>query len=382
MNRFTFPDWGLFAGLFHTLLPDFMLAFTFFTALIYAVLGKRFDRGRTAAAMAIALGLALSTGLVWWESQHGYSIRDLGPVAIIFAVIMLALVLFQAIRHQGGSFAGVAIALAICLLILWVLGLGLPAPAETVGSVFLLALVFGIIAFLIHHHRYCPPETFAEHSWSHRLPIPDRTVAQTPARAEQRSMYSDIKEIDTDRRLGRRLWRDLKILRRSSEFLSRSDPPDTERVDFVRQIRRLLPAEGWLTDRLAQLRAKAYRIRKGHVAKLEETKTLCEQLPSSARKRASQDLRAAYREMVGIDQRLERLDRSVAEFEKRIRLLTAEAERAARQYEYQKVEDLLKRAERLQKHNAHLLKIIERTEEKLTRAARKVALQAQEVSRA
>lgn len=155
MNRFTFPDWGLFAGLFHTLLPDFMLAFTFFTALIYAVLGKRFDRGRTAAAMAIALGLALSTGLVWWESQHGYSIRDLGPVAIIFAVIMLALVLFQAIRHQGGSFAGVAIALAICLLILWVLGLGLPAPAETVGSVFLLALVFGIIAFLIHHHRYC-----------------------------------------------------------------------------------------------------------------------------------------------------------------------------------------------------------------------------------
>jgi len=50
--------------LFESLLPDFALAFTFFTALTYAVLGKRFGHQRPAVAMSTAIGLALSIGLV------------------------------------------------------------------------------------------------------------------------------------------------------------------------------------------------------------------------------------------------------------------------------------------------------------------------------
>jgi hypothetical protein len=62
--------------LWHTLLPDFVLAFAFFTSLIYAVLSRRFNQQRPAIAMSAALGLALSAGLVWWEYVNDLSTRD------------------------------------------------------------------------------------------------------------------------------------------------------------------------------------------------------------------------------------------------------------------------------------------------------------------
>jgi len=92
--------------LMKSLLPDFVLGFAFFTALVYAVLGKRFERQRSAVAASAAMGMALSVGLVWWEQEAGLSIRDLGPVAVGFAVIILAGVMYQAIRQTGGSWAG------------------------------------------------------------------------------------------------------------------------------------------------------------------------------------------------------------------------------------------------------------------------------------
>jgi len=65
--KYANPFTGLaIADIFETLLPDFVLAFTFFTALIYAILGQRFGRERP-AAMSGVLGLALAIGLVWWE---------------------------------------------------------------------------------------------------------------------------------------------------------------------------------------------------------------------------------------------------------------------------------------------------------------------------
>jgi outer membrane protein assembly factor BamB len=74
LQDLVFGDWA------ESLLPDFVLAFTLFTAVIYAVLGKRFDRQRPAITVSVALGLALSVGLVWWERSAGLSITNLGPL--------------------------------------------------------------------------------------------------------------------------------------------------------------------------------------------------------------------------------------------------------------------------------------------------------------
>jgi hypothetical protein len=111
-----------FGEIFDSVLPDFVLAFTFFTALIYAVLGKRFGQQRPAIAASAALGLALSVGLVWWEQASGMSIRNLGPVAVGFAVLILAGVIHQAVRQTGGNWAGAGIALGASLLVAWIMG--------------------------------------------------------------------------------------------------------------------------------------------------------------------------------------------------------------------------------------------------------------------
>jgi len=51
--------------LFETTLADFVLAFTFFTAVCYAVLSKRFGMQRPAVAMSVTIGLAFSVGFIW-----------------------------------------------------------------------------------------------------------------------------------------------------------------------------------------------------------------------------------------------------------------------------------------------------------------------------
>ena len=79
---------------------------------------------------------------------------------------------------------------------------------------------------------------------------------------------------------------------------------------------------------------------------------------------------------------MERLDKAVAEYETRIRQLTYQAEQYAANYNYQKMHDCLKAAEKLQRHNSKLLKIIERTEAKLSSVAQQVAKEAKEVNRA
>ncbi|KKK63593.1 hypothetical protein LCGC14_2992700, partial [marine sediment metagenome] len=109
--------------LFETLMPDFVLAFAFFTALAYAALGKRFDHQRPAIVMSAVIGLSLSVGLVWWEQQNSLSIKNLGPLAVGFAIIVLASVMYQAIKQVGGSWAGVGIALGASLLVSTLLGI-------------------------------------------------------------------------------------------------------------------------------------------------------------------------------------------------------------------------------------------------------------------
>jgi len=147
------------------------------------------------------------------------------------------------------------------------------------------------------------------------------------------------------------------------------------------QLKRMLPAQGYLTERMAQLRAKAHQIRNGHIARLGETKYVFSKLPVSAKKKASVELAARYNQLIGIDTRLERLDKAVAENEHRIRELTSQAQQYTARYDYQRLTDCLKAAEKLQRHNSKLFKIIDRTERKLTAIAKKIARETREVNK-
>ncbi len=141
------------------------------------------------------------------------------------------------------------------------------------------------------------------------------------------------------------------------------------------QLRRMLPAEGWLTQRLADLRQKAYRMREGHVARIREIAALIEKLPPAAKRKLSDELQARYREL-GFDVRLDRLDRAAAANETRIRELTCLAQEQLGSHNHRGLCDALKAAEKLQKHNSSLFKIIQSTERRLDAAAEKLAREA------
>jgi len=98
-------------------------------------------------------------------------------------------------------------------------------------------------------------------------------------------------------------------------------------------------------------------------------------LPAMARKQASRETVARYKELK-LDLRLERLEKVVAENERRIKRLTREAQDVLARYEYRKVDALLKTGEELQNHNLKIIKTITRTEKKLIRIAQKIAEEA------
>jgi len=348
------------AGFIESLLPDFILAFTFFTALTYAVLGKRFDHQRPAVAMSVALGLAFAVGLVWWEQEQGWSIRDLGPLAIGFAVILVGMIMFQAVRQTGGSWSGAGVAIGASILVASLLGIDLPVNSGIVRAIAVLALIAGIVAFLTHS----------------RGPVCRTSGPAASARAEAADSRHDMGDLYDGGRVGERLRERFARLREEARTLP-AHPNDVGNV--MVQLHQMLPAEGWLTERLARLRAKAYAVREGHVARIDELRRIMDRLPDEAKRAASRELGRRYAEL-RLDTRLERLDRTVAEAERRIRDVTREAEAALARYDYRRLTDLLADAENLQKHNDELFKAIDRTEQKLAKIARDVARDAPPVA--
>ena len=331
-----------------SLLPDFVLAFAFFTSLTYAVISKQFDKQRPAIAMSVSIGLALSTGLTWWERANDFSIRNLGPIAVGFAILILAFVMYQSIRKVGGSWAGAGIALGSTILIAQLLKLSVPIAPEVIQTVTLAALVFGLLAFFSHNQ-------------GHFRPIPS-IASKLPA------IRHDMSDLYRDRTLSDQLRRKMRNVRKESALLT--ERPQ-QASDVLVQLKRMLPAEGYLTEKMAQLRAKAHNVRNGHIAKLEETQNYFANLPISLKKQAAAELSRRYKE-VAIDAHLERLDRAVAENEQRIRNLTQQAEACAANYDHKGLVKHLKAAENLQRHNSNLFKLIGQTENKLSAIARKI----------
>lgn len=331
---------------YQTLLPDFLISFAFFTAVIFAVMGRRFGPERPAVVVSAALGMALSVGLVWWEYAHGVSIRQLGPIAVGFALLLLAGVLHQAIKNIGGGWAGAALALGVCILIGWLAGLNWSIDTRVLQSIATVLLTVGILAFLLH--RRGMPLSFGR-----------------GGNPEFDSIRHDMTDLYEDRRASNWLGKGFRALKRKAEHLH--ERPQ-EASDVMVQLRRMLPAEGFLTERLARLREKAHRIRVGHIAQIEELQKHLGQLPPQARRQAASELAAKFKELK-FDVRLERLDRAVAVNERRVRELTQQAQALLQRGDQRGLVDVLKAASSLQKHNAHLLRTISRTEKRLLQAA-------------
>ncbi|HML74416.1 MAG TPA: hypothetical protein PKB02_07945 [Anaerohalosphaeraceae bacterium] len=328
------------SDLLGTLLPDFILGFALFTSLSFAVLGRQFQQKRPAVAASAALGFALAAGLVWWEQANELSIRNLGPIAVGFAVLVLGFILYQSVKQIGGSWAGAGITLGACILVAQILEVMLPVNPQIMQTITIVSLILGVLAFVSHHH-------------------PSGKFPSIPALSQERPR--DFTELFRDRHLSGNLTKNLRRIQKSIKHPS----PDTDSSGIVLQLQKMLPAEGYLTQRMAQLRARAFQIRNGHVARLEETQKAFKEAPVAVRKKAAERLMARYEQMVGIDTRLERLEGVVTANEKQIRQLTQNARDYARQDNYQGLHDCIQKATALQIHNTRIFKLITHTESKL-----------------
>jgi hypothetical protein len=266
--------------------------------------------------------------------------------------------MYQSIRQVGGSWSGAAIAFGASILVAKLLGLAVPLDSQVVQVVTMVALIAGILALVSYTRGHSPfPQS-------------------PPIRLSE--VRHDMSDLYQGRQLSRRLARGIRRLRQRAATLP-EQPAEAPRV--LVQLQRMLPAEGYLTQKMAELRAKAHRIRNGHIARLDETRHVFAKLPVSAKKKASAELAAGYQQTIGIDTRLERLDRAVAENERRIVELTRRAEQCAARYDHRQLADCLKAAEKLQRHNSRLLKLIAHTENKLSAVTEKVVKEAKEVDK-
>jgi hypothetical protein len=200
-------------------LPDFVLAFSFFTSVVYAVLGKRFEQQRPAIAMSAAIGFALSFGLVWWEQANDFSIKNLGPIAVGFAVLLLAFVMYQCIRQVGGSWAGAGITVGASIIIAQLLGIPVPLDPRIIQTIIVVALLLGLMAFVSHRHHLQPRVRFSKPE----LPDIKHTMA----------------DVYRQRHLSKGLDHGLRKLRKEAKTLQ--ERPE-EGGDILRQIKRMLPA--------------------------------------------------------------------------------------------------------------------------------------------
>lgn len=335
-----------------TLWVDFLLAFTVFTGIAYSVLHKRLAHQRPAAAVAASFGFALAVGLVWWEYDHGWSVRNLGPIAIGFAVLLLGGVIHWSLKLVAGRISSAAFALVACIAIAWTLGAGDWVQPELTALVLVATAVLAIGGFLAHraHHPVDQP--------------------QAP---ETRRYETELRDT---RNVAGRITRRLSRVRRKIRGLRRH--PDRATGVMVR-LRQVLPEEGRLTSRLSRLRAQAHQIRQGNVARIHEVREAIQRLPKLARRKAGEELAARYQELQ-LDVRMERLDRAAAAIEQRVRELTLAAQRSLTDGKREQAEEMIQRAVKLQRQASRLLKLIERTEHRIQTLAREIVEKHAEVS--
>ena len=87
-----------------------------------------------------------------------------------------------------------------------------------------------------------------------------------------------------------------------------------------------------------------------------------------------------HHKQLAVDTRLERLDEAVAETERRIVELTRQAQDYLAAHDYRKLHDVLQSAQKIQKHNSRLFKLIEGTEKQLATLALRIAKEQRGVS--
>ncbi len=353
-------------------LIDFLIALVFFTALAFAVLGRRLGHARAGAAASAALGFALALGLAAWEVNTGWRISDIGPIAAGFGLIVIALVIYHAMKKIGGQWAGVLIALGSASLIGQVLSL--PGLSNLLHGVVLPLVGIGLLAAgmmrLSHHHQTPYPNVSPSNAIT---PAPIAVPAPNDLE-EVRDSQEQVHAIDDVHRLADRIERTLSDTDRYGRALPAH--PDLARL-IRQQVDAVLPATQQITRQLAELRAHTELVRRGHLAKIRRLAPVVPKLDPTAARLASKRLRDLYDE-ASLGQRLERLDQAAAATEQRITQTITSVRQSLDAARYHEAASALRRAELLGRQAKKLIAQIDKQQKRVLALAIDAAKQSKE----
>ena len=343
--------YSLTQTVFESRLFEFLIIFTFFISLMFAIFKRRFGDHRLTGALSASISFALSIGLTQWMNRHGYSMTDLGPVAVIVVAAFAAAVIYSLIKTSGH---GVIAILTIIILI----AATLPRTYwffdyQTVFDLVLAGWLLILIWMLMKNSR------------------PHRSVPSVRKRdyPDMDDADDQIKQMYNDRRLSKQISGQLRKLRKPSQLLGDTNSQST---NLILQLQRILPQQGFLAGRMAGLRKKAHLMRNGHIAKIKDIKNLYRQLGPLQKQKVSRQMIEYYQNQTDLDRRLERLEGFIADIEKQSRQLIVRAEICVKNKEFKQYDHIIKKAAKLQDRVTHIIKVIIRTEKKLIDAAHKI----------
>ncbi|AQT68735.1 hypothetical protein STSP2_01907 [Anaerohalosphaera lusitana] len=319
-----------------SLWTDFVISFTLFTSVCYAVLSRRLNHHRPAAAASTAIGLALSLSLTFWQSANNFSLADLGPLAVSFAAVVIAVVIFGVFRQVVGSLPAAMLSFGVCLVTALSPGLNPPISHDLIALVAFLIVAAALYMVLTNHGQ---PRIYPQSTPPQSSPDKQRQPAQLSASIEKQICQAE----------------------QNSTRLE-NDPQNIGQLQ--RQIEDILPKTSALTDQMARLRKQAAFVKNGQLQRIKKLRMRLMRTPPEQRAAVAANMKKAYKELK-FDDRIERLDYAVAETEKRVRDCLNRSIQLLNAGDTAGLIRMLDRARRLQRHNQKLETVIERSKEKL-----------------
>jgi hypothetical protein len=190
-----------------------------------------------------------------------------------------------------------------------------------------------------------------------------------PAANDNDYTHDQIKRMYNYRSLSNNISGQLRKLKRTTELLGDKNSQST---DLVLQLQRILPQQGFLAGQMAGLRKKAHLVRNGHIAKIKDIKKLCRQMGPLQKREISRQMIEYYQKETDLEKRLERLEGLITDIEKQSRELIVRAQICVKNNDFKQYDDIINKAKRLQDRVTHIIKIIIRTEKKLSATSQKI----------
>jgi hypothetical protein len=310
-----------FSGLYtsYAVLIDLAVYLLVFIGLAQVTLGKRFQ-GSGGKAVIIGIGVCLAVSLAIAEQALGFSLRSFGPVAAGLFLAVLGVMIFQLVKHLGGSteFSGSIAYINVMLLVVatvpgffgWI---NETMPILNVG----LLLGFLLAGYLIISHA------FRKKGMTEKFgPVLEKAreeLKAMPAMLSESQRYQKTQIKPMTKKAYKESRNVLEELKKLVPVVQKYGHLPDARDDLRVQINQVLPQQLELSERLTQLQWLHKRILQADASAYSaRTRNQLNKLDGAARAAMKQELSDEYRKL-GIERQLSDIEGKMQPYQSEVR---------------------------------------------------------------